>query len=174
MQPALFLDRDGVVNIDHGYVHRQRDFQFIDGIFDLVRSANQLGYVVCVVTNQAGIGRGFYTEKEFELLTQWMLEKFRVRGANIDGVYYCPYHHKHGIGRYKVISKNRKPEPGMLLQAAAHHSINLSKSLIVGDKESDLQAGQNAGLKTLVAYRFSPQLSSAISVDSLNQVISLL
>lgn len=174
MRPALFLDRDGVINVDHGYVHRQQDFHFIEGIFDLVRTANQLGYVICVVTNQAGIGRGYYTEKDFELLTQWMLEQFRVHGANIDGVYHCPFHYEHGIGRYKAISRNRKPEPGMLLQAAAHHSIELTESLIIGDKESDLQAGKRAGLKTLVAYRFSPQIPSAISVDALNQVTSLL
>jgi D-glycero-D-manno-heptose 1,7-bisphosphate phosphatase len=174
LQHALFLDRDGVINVDYGYVYRQQDFHFINGIFDLVKSANQLGYLVCVVTNQAGIGRGYYTEKEFELLTQWMLEEFRVHGAKIDGVYHCPFHHECGIGRYKATSKNRKPEPGMLLQAAAHHSINLPESLIVGDKESDLQAGENAGLETLVAYKFRPQIPSAISVDSLNQVISLL
>ena len=92
LRPALFLDRDGVINEDHSYVCRQENFHFVDGIFGLVAAANQAGHLVIVVTNQAGIGRGYYSEADFHELTAWMCDIFVQRGANIDAVYYCPYH----------------------------------------------------------------------------------
>ena len=95
---ALFLDRDGVINVDYGYVHSPDNFEFIDGIFELVAAANQVGHLVVVVTNQAGIGRGYYNEEQFQFLTDWMKRKFVDHGCLIDGVYFCPYHPIHGKG----------------------------------------------------------------------------
>lgn len=151
-QPALFLDRDGVINVDSEYVYLPENFKFVNGIFQLVRTANQLGYLVVVVTNQAGIGRGYYTEADFHSLTQWMLEEFSRRGARIDAVYFCPDHPEHGIGRYRNTSNYRKPGPGMLFQAAHDLKISLPDSLIVGDKETDLKAGEAAGIRSLILY----------------------
>lgn len=98
---ALFLDRDGVINVDTAYVHRPDRFVFIDGIFDVCRHARKLGYLIVVVTNQAGIGRGYYTEHDFATLTNWMQQQFSQQEAHIDHVYHCPYHPVHGIGNYK-------------------------------------------------------------------------
>lgn len=149
-RPALFLDRDGVINIDHGYVSRPEQFEFVEGIFDVVAAANQAGYMAIVITNQAGIGRGYYTETDFHQLTDWMQKQFSLRGARIDAVYYCPYHPEYGVGEYRKDSEFRKPGPGMLLQAQREHDIDMQRSILVGDKPSDIQAGINAGVGTLL------------------------
>jgi D-glycero-D-manno-heptose 1,7-bisphosphate phosphatase len=153
---ALFLDRDGVINRDAGYTHRWEDFVFIDGIFELVRSARRLGYAMIVVTNQAGIGRGLYTEAQFLALTDRMLRAFSDQGAPIDKVYFSPYHPTHGIGHYRQDSIMRKPNPGMLLQAAEEFGLDLPGSLLVGDKHSDIGAGLAAGVGTNLLFRPSP------------------
>lgn len=159
-RPALFLDRDGVINIDHAYVSRPEDFEFIDGIFELCRAARRHGYLIFVVTNQAGIGRGYYSEQDFLGLTGWMCEKFQARGASIDKVYYCPTHPEHGIGQYRQDSPYRKPGPGMLLQAAGEYGVDLARSLLVGDKETDIQAGIAAGVGCNLLY--APAAQGAI------------
>lgn len=173
-RPALFLDRDGVVNVDHGYVHNSGNFQFIDGVFELVVAANRSGYLVIVVTNQAGIGRGYYTEKDFHVLMDWMKTQFVHRGAKIDAVYFCPYHHEHGIGEYKKKSKLRKPAPGMLLQAAEDLDVDLSRSIMLGDKPSDMDAGRAAGVPTLLYFGESGCNVFASPVQSLFEVLPYL
>jgi D-glycero-D-manno-heptose 1,7-bisphosphate phosphatase len=150
---ALFLDRDGVINIDHGYVCQPGQFEFVDGIFALCRQAAGLGYRIVVVTNQAGIGRGYYTEQEFHALSDWMCRQFLAQGVAIDGVYFCPYHPEHGIGEYRRESEFRKPGPGMILQAAREHGLDLAASCLVGDKASDIQAGLAAGVGLNILYR---------------------
>jgi D-glycero-D-manno-heptose 1,7-bisphosphate phosphatase len=147
---ALFLDRDGIVNLDSGYTHRIEDFHFREGIFDLVRQARERGLAVVIVTNQAGIGRGYYTEGDFQRLTQWMLARFREQGAPVDRVYHCPYHPEHGVGEYRRESDWRKPAPGMLLQAAADLGLDLAGSVLVGDSETDIEAGRRAGLRRTI------------------------
>jgi D-glycero-D-manno-heptose 1,7-bisphosphate phosphatase len=143
---ALFLDRDGVINVDHGYVHRPEHFEFMPGIFALVRTARELGLAVVVVTNQAGIGRGLYTEADFLQLTRWMLARFTEESAAIERVYHCPTHPTAGIGAYKVDSPMRKPGPGMLLLARDELALDLPRSVLLGDKISDVQAGLAAGV----------------------------
>lgn len=147
---ALFLDRDGVINVDHGYVHKPEDVEFVDGIFDLVATAKEAGYLVVVVTNQAGIGRGYYSEDDFHALMDWMKARFVERGGQLDAIYFCPYHPEHGIGKYRRESDCRKPAPGMLLQAAHDLDIDLASSIFVGDKPSDMAAGQAAGVGILL------------------------
>lgn len=146
MRPALFLDRDGVVNTDRGYVSTQTEFAFLDGIFDLCRAAKQRGFWIFIVTNQAGIARGYYTEEDFQALTGWMRERFKEAGVEIDAVYFSPYHPEHGIGAYKRDSDCRKPKPGMLMQAARDFEVDLARSVLVGDKVSDIEAGLAAGV----------------------------
>jgi len=159
MKRALFLDRDGVINVDHGYVYRQSDFEFTEGIFDLCRHAKSAGYLIFVVTNQAGIGRGLYTEADFHELTRWMCDVFAQEGCAIDKVYFCPTHPVHGIGPYKVDSLRRKPFPGMILEAAAEFEIDLAGSVLIGDKPSDIEAGRAAGIKHNLL--FAPHGSTA-------------
>ncbi len=146
---ALFLDRDGVINHDSGYTHKIEDFRFIEGIFDLCRVARELGYQLVVATNQAGIGRGLYTESDFLHLTEWMKQRFSAEGAPLAAVYHCPYHPE-GIGRYRQRSDWRKPEPGMLLQAARDLNLDLSKSVMIGDNEHDVTAAKAAGLAAAI------------------------
>lgn len=153
MRPALFLDRDGVINVDTGYVHRADEFQFIDGIFDLCRQARNEGYLIVVVTNQAGIARGYYTEADFHALTDWMRGQFNAEGIVLADVFYAPFHPEHGIGPYRQDSGDRKPGPGMILKAAKMHGLDLAQSLIVGDQPTDMQAGLAAGVPVRVLVR---------------------
>lgn len=150
---ALILDRDGVVNLDKDYVYRIEDFEFIDGIFNLCRDAAAQGYLIFIITNQSGIGRGYYTEADFHALTDWMKARFHEEGVTITQVYFCPYHPVHGIGKYKQDSNDRKPNPGMILRAAQDYDLDLSDCILVGDRESDMKAAQTAGVGHKVLYR---------------------
>ena len=143
---ALFLDRDGVINVDYGYVHTPQECVFVDGIFDLVRLANAADYQVVVVTNQAGIGRGYFSEAQFLAFMDWMRETFTAQGARIDRVYFCPHHAEAGVGTYKQTCSCRKPQPGMLIAAQRELGLDMASSIIVGDKLSDLEAGARAGV----------------------------
>jgi D-glycero-D-manno-heptose 1,7-bisphosphate phosphatase len=144
---AAFLDRDGVINRDRDYVSRREDFEFIDGVFDACRRLNERGYKIVIVTNQSGIGRGYYTEEQFRILNDWMLKQFAEQGVTVTGVYYCPDHPEHGIGKYRRDTGHRKPGPQMLLDAAREHGLDLPASVMIGDKLSDIQAGQAAGVR---------------------------
>lgn len=145
-QPALFLDRDGVINVNHGYVHTKEEFEFIDGIFDVVRTARSTGFRIVIVTNQAGIGRGYYSEAEFLELTDWMCAEFDRRGAPIDKVYFSPFHPTSGIGQFRKFEDTRKPGPGMILKAQHELGLSLPDSVLIGDKPSDILAGNAAGV----------------------------
>ena len=144
---ALLLDRDGVINIDHGYVHKVRDFEFTRGIFNLSRLAHAMEYKIIVITNQAGIARGLYTEQQFHDLTAWMCRKFARNGAPITKVYYSPCHPTEGIGLYKKDDFSRKPNPGMILQAKSEYNLNLDQSVLIGDNPTDIKAGLAAGVR---------------------------
>jgi D-glycero-D-manno-heptose 1,7-bisphosphate phosphatase len=151
-QKALFLDRDGVINFDYGYVHQIQDFKFIEGIFNLSQQAVLNGYLILVITNQAGIGRGFYTVKEFENLNNWMCKQFLGNGILISRVYHSPYHPTCGIGVYKKDHETRKPRPGMIRMAANEFDLDLSSSILIGDKITDIQAGSSAGVGVNLLY----------------------
>jgi D-glycero-D-manno-heptose 1,7-bisphosphate phosphatase len=144
---ALFLDRDGVINVDRGYVHRPDQFEFIPGIFELARFAVQeLRWPIVVVTNQSGIGRGLFDEGAFEALTRWMCGRFEAENAPITRVYHCPYHPQFGIGAYRMDHPWRKPKPGMILQAAADLDLDLAESAIIGNSLADIKAAAAAGI----------------------------
>ncbi|MBB3898675.1 D-glycero-alpha-D-manno-heptose-1,7-bisphosphate 7-phosphatase [Roseococcus suduntuyensis] len=134
---ALFLDRDGVVNEDLGYVHRIEDFHFRPGIFELCRAARGLGMALVVVTNQSGIGRGMYSEEDFAALTAWMCARFAQEGAALDRVEHCPD---------VAPSRRRKPAPGMILDAAAALELDVAASVMVGDRRTDMAAAKAAGV----------------------------
>ncbi|MDA7417776.1 D-glycero-beta-D-manno-heptose 1,7-bisphosphate 7-phosphatase [Xenophilus arseniciresistens] len=156
MRPALFLDRDGVINVDHGYVHTPEKTEFVPGIFELVATANRHGWLVVVVTNQAGIARGYYDEAQFGHYMDWMRQQFEQRGARIDAVYFCPHHPEHGQGAYLQQCDCRKPAPGMLLEAIESHDIDRAASVMVGDTLTDMQAARAAGVGTLLWLTEAP------------------
>jgi D-glycero-D-manno-heptose 1,7-bisphosphate phosphatase len=143
---ALFLDRDGVINVDFGHVYKKSGFQFYPEIFEVVKKAEKAGFLIFVVTNQAGIGRGFYSEEEFSRLTSWMLTIFKEKGCNISEVYYSPFHPTEGLGAYKRDDQSRKPNPGMILQAVESWGLCPPECIMVGDNESDMEAAFRAGL----------------------------
>jgi D-glycero-D-manno-heptose 1,7-bisphosphate phosphatase len=159
---ALFLDRDGVINVERGYVHRRETFEFTPGIFELCRAAQSLDYLLVVVTNQAGIARGYYSELDFNALTQWMTDQFAERMVRIAGIYYCPYHPIFGVGKYKRDSLDRKPKPGMLLRAQSDLNLDLGSSVLIGDKPSDVEAGRAAGVGTRILYSVQSATSDAL------------
>ncbi|MFA6138664.1 MAG: D-glycero-beta-D-manno-heptose 1,7-bisphosphate 7-phosphatase [Sulfurimonas sp.] len=138
---ALFLDRDGVINVDYAYVHEVKNFEFMDGIFELCSYYQNLGYMIFVITNQSGISRGYYSDEAFSQLSLWMVKEFAKHKIEIKKVYYCP-HHPETTGDCSC----RKPEAGMLLDAKEEFDIDLENSVLVGDKERDIEAGLKAGL----------------------------
>jgi D-glycero-D-manno-heptose 1,7-bisphosphate phosphatase len=144
---ALFLDRDGVINVDLGYIHRSDQCEFVPGIFELARFwTNELRRPIVVVTNQSGIGRGYFDENAYADLTRWMCERFEAERTAISRVYHCPYHPLDGIGEYRRDHPWRKPKPGMLLQAASDLGLDPARCAILGDKMSDIEAGAAAGI----------------------------
>jgi len=170
---ALFLDRDGIVNEEVGYLHRPEDVRWVEGIAPLCRTAQTLGYKLIVVTNQSGIARGLYSEAEFHTLMDWMRAELEREDVHLDGVYFCPYHPHHGIGEYKREHEDRKPGPGMLLRAAREHDLDLSRSILIGDRCSDITAANSAGLQQAFLLRgteSAPCTGSYTPVDSLTEL----
>jgi D-glycero-D-manno-heptose 1,7-bisphosphate phosphatase len=149
-RPALFLDRDGVLNEDRGYVHRWEDFRWIPGAQEAVAAFNRAGWLVIVVTNQSGVGRGYYTEDEMHALHARMAEELSAAGARIDAFYFCPHHPDAAEESYRHPDPpDRKPNPGMILRALADWPIDRERSLLVGDKSSDMEAARRAGVRAL-------------------------
>ena len=146
---ALFLDRDGVINVDHGYVGRVADFAFVEDIFELVRMARRLNYLPVVVTNQSGIARGYYSEEQFQAVTGFMLKRFADEGAAIERVYFCPSHPEATIARHRREDPRRKPGPGMFLDAIAELDIDPACSAMIGDQWSDAVAADAAGVAAI-------------------------
>jgi D-glycero-D-manno-heptose 1,7-bisphosphate phosphatase len=134
---ALFLDRDGIINEDKEYPCKAEDIIFFPAIFDLCRTAAEKGYIIVVVTNQAGVAKGYFTEDDVQKLHDWMGGQFCERGIAIAGFYFCPFHRNGTVATYKKDSDCRKPKPGMFLNAARDLNIDLSRSIMIGDKPSD-------------------------------------
>lgn len=158
---AVFLDRDGVINIDHGYVYRKEDFEFVDGIFELCRHFQEKGYLLIVVTNQSGIARGMYTEEQFQDLTNWMTAQFQKQGIKITKVYYCPHHPEFGPSEARNC-ECRKPKSGMILRGAIELGIDLKKSVMIGDKRSDQEAAEAAGIGVFIKVNTASDLKQIV------------
>jgi D,D-heptose 1,7-bisphosphate phosphatase len=150
-RPAVFLDRDGVLNVDHGYVCRPEQVDWIDGAVETIRRFNNLGYYVFVITNQAGIARGYYSEERVNSLHTWMSDRLAEQGAFIDAFYYCPFHPDGVVPQYQGIHPDRKPEPGMIRRAVRDFCVDLSRSLLIGDQEADIECARRGGIP---GYRF--------------------
>lgn len=146
-RPALFLDRDGVINIDRSYVYRVEDFEWVEGARETIARFNALDWLVFVVTNQSGIARGFYTEEQMQILHDWMAQELARAGAHIDRIYHCPFHEEGTIDRYRKDSFDRKPKPGMLIRAMTDFPVIKERSFLIGDKQADLDAAKAAGVR---------------------------
>lgn len=172
MKKALFIDRDGVINKEHDYVHKIEEFEFIEGVFDALKYAQARGYLLIVITNQSGIGRGYYGEDDFFKLSEWMVEVLREKGIHIDRIYHCP--HAPGEG-----CDCRKPETGMIERAVKDFEIDLKTSWLVGDKESDIKAALNAGIPHHILVRSGHAVDEGKTAakhvcNTLNEAVRLL
>ncbi|MBU1657505.1 D-glycero-beta-D-manno-heptose 1,7-bisphosphate 7-phosphatase [bacterium] len=165
MPKALFLDRDGVINVEIDYLYRIEDFEFIEGIFELCRHYQNLGYLIIVVTNQSGIARKYYNESDFSSLTSWMIQEFYKHGIIINKVYFCP-HHPDISGECYC----RKPKAGMLLDAQKEFNIDLDDSILIGDKERDIDAALKAGLRETYLYNEAKD----ITISKATKIVSKL
>lgn len=165
-RPAAFLDRDGVINVDIGYLHRPEDCRWIEGAVEAIRRLNDLGYLVVVVTNQAGVARGYYGEADVQRLHDWMNRQFRAAGAHVDAFYYCPCHPEGTVPAYSRKSDRRKPAPGMILEAIRDWRIDTAASFLIGDKDSDLEAARRAGIP---GYLFTGEGLGALVEEALGE-----
>ncbi|MDD5697132.1 MAG: HAD family hydrolase [Victivallaceae bacterium] len=170
---ALFLDRDGVINRDTDYLHKIEHFAFVDGIFDLCRAAAGLDYRIIVVTNQSGIGRGYYTEADFLKVTEWMMREFAEHEIEISGVYACPHLIDAVLERYRRDCPARKPNPGMLLRARDDFQLDLSECIFIGDQSRDMEAGRRAGIGTLVRLNAANSMPAENSDPAITVVADL-
>ena len=145
---AIFLDRDGVINYDYGYVHKISEFKFIPNVLKTLQLLNELNMPMFIVTNQAGIARGFYDENDLFILHNYLLSIFEEKNIKIKEIFFCPHHENGKLPKYSYNCDCRKPKPGMILKAKEKYKLNLEQSFLIGDKFSDIQAGFNAGIKT--------------------------
>ncbi|WP_213715245.1 D-glycero-beta-D-manno-heptose 1,7-bisphosphate 7-phosphatase [Cedecea lapagei] len=159
--PAIFLDRDGTINVDHGYVYEVDRFEFIDGVIEAMRELKEMGFALVLVTNQSGIARGMFTEADFENLTEWMDWSLADRGVDLDGIYYCPHHPDGSVKEFSQTCDCRKPQPGMLISARDFLHIDMASSYMVGDKIEDMQAGAAAMVGTKVLVRTGKPVTEA-------------
>lgn len=149
-RPAIFFDRDGVLNEDDGYVYEIARLKWIDGAREAVKAANDAGYLVFVVTNQSGVARGFFEEQHVQALHAWMAADLATIGARVDAFEYCPYHPDAVIERYRKVSPRRKPAPGMITDLLERFPVDPGRSILIGDKPSDLEAARAAGVRGIL------------------------
>jgi len=170
---TIFLDRDGVINKDTNYLSKIEDFEFINGIFKTCQYLLSIDYEIIIVTNQSGIARNYYSEKDFQNLTQWMLSQFKINGINILDVLHCPHSSDSNCNC-------RKPKPGMFIKAKNKYGIDMEKSWMIGDSERDIQAANLAGIKQTILVRTGQKINESESdamffLDSIyqaNQIIT--
>lgn len=151
--PAVFLDRDGTINVDHGYVYEIDRFEFIEGVIDAMRELKHMGFALVLVTNQSGIARGLFSEADFETLTEWMDWSLADRDVNLDGIYYCPHHPEGSVAEFTQTCDCRKPAPGMFISARDFLNIDMAASYMVGDKVEDMLAAEAAGVANKVLVK---------------------
>lgn len=164
---TIFLDRDGVINKEVGYLYEIEKFEFIEGIFDACRLFEKIGFKIIIISNQSGISRGYYTKNDYEKLTSWILEEFKNNGISIFDTFYCPH-------SPDSVCNCRKPKPGMFLDAIKKHNINKEKSWMIGDKETDIIAANAAGINNTILVRSGHKINennskSNFIIDSINE-----
>jgi D-glycero-D-manno-heptose 1,7-bisphosphate phosphatase len=151
-RPAVFFDRDGVLNRDIGYLHRPEDVVWLEGAREAIRLCNDAGYFVFVVTNQAGVARGYYGEDDVRALHTWMNSELAFLGAHVDAFEYCPHHPEGTAARYRRACSRRKPGPGMILDLLSAWPVDKDASFLIGNMQSDLDAAAGAGIR---AYHYA-------------------
>jgi len=170
--PAVFIDRDGVINVEKNYLHKVEEFEFIEGVFESLKYLQSLGYLLIIITNQSGIGRGYYTKKDFDLLTVWMINEFEKNSIKIANVYLCPHAPDENCNC-------RKPKTGMIEQALSDFDIDLKNSWLIGDKNSDIECAHNANIANTIHVRSGHSFDEGSSkadfiVDSIRNISAII
>ena len=169
---AIFLDRDGVINKEVGYLYKVEDFEFINGIFEACNYFQKIDYSLIVVTNQSGIARGYYSENDFHVINNWMIDQFSEKNVNILDVFFCPHSSESHC-------KCRKPNPGMFMEAKNKHNIDMAKSWMIGDAERDIIAASSAGIQNTILVRSGHKIDKKNSkakfyLDSIKEIRNLI
>ena len=159
---AIFLDRDGTINVEKDYLYKISDFEFLPGVIDALRQLQDAGYLLIIVTNQSGIARGYYTEDDYRLLNDWMLEELKNQGINTTAVYYCPHHPEAKIAAYRINCGCRKPKLGMYELAVKEFNIDLSQSYAIGDKIRDCAICERGAQGYLIHHNEKPEVVEAV------------
>jgi D-glycero-D-manno-heptose 1,7-bisphosphate phosphatase len=170
-QKAVFLDRDGVINFDRGYVSQWSDFELLPGVVTALADLQDLGYRLIVVTNQSGIGRGFYTEGDFAALSTQLIDFLAAHDVRLTAIYHCPHHPTDALGGYKKDCDCRKPRPGMVLRGVADWQLEVEACALVGDKPSDMEAGRGAPIGHLFQVDLKGDGEGVTSVSGLPEVV---
>ena len=160
-KPVAFLDRDGVLNVDHGYVHRPERLEWVAGAPEAVRLLNEAGIPVIVITNQSGVARGYFGETDVQQFHAHVQEQLRARGAHVDAFYYCPHHPQGTVAEFAIACDCRKPKPGMLERAARDFAIDRKRSFLIGDKDDDVAAAAAFGVRGI---KFDAKTQSLVEV----------
>lgn len=163
-KPTLFLDRDGTINEYGEYIYKKRDFHFRTGIIEIIRKFNTAGWYIIVITNQAGIARGFYSEDDVKELHKWVDSELEKENTHIDAWYYCPHHPTEGQTKYTRICACRKPGTGMIVNACNDFDIDMHLSILVGDSQSDIECGQRMGLSSFFIWEFEKHIDTGLSI----------
>jgi len=160
-KPVAFLDRDGVLNVDHGYVHRPERLEWVAGAPEAVRLLNEAGIPVIVITNQSGVARGYFGETDVQQFHAHVQEQLRARGAHVDAFYYCPHHPQGTVAEFAIACDCRKPKPGMLERAARDFAVDRRRSFLIGDKDDDVAAAAAFGVRGI---KFDAKTQSLVDV----------
>ena len=169
---SIFLDRDGVINRDINYLHKIEEFEFVDGVFEACKHFQSLNFKIIIITNQSGIGRGYFSEIEFMKITRWMIDEFNKNDVKISDIFHCPH-------APESKCNCRKPKPGMFIEAKNKHNINMRKSWMIGDSERDVIAASSAGIKNTILVRSGHEIDEENSkakfyLDSIKDISNLI
>lgn len=174
LRKAAFLDRDGVVNKDKAYVHKWEDFEFIPGAIEAMLKLQNAGYALVIVTNQSGLARGYYSEDQYQALSERLLQHLAQHGVTIDGIFHCPHHPDGSVQSLTKICDCRKPAPGLLIKAASQLNLDMTNSILIGDKQSDIDAAKAAGLGNAYRVMHNPPEAEFFNVDDEGHYVDLL
>lgn len=172
LRPAVFLDRDGTINVDKGYLYRREDFEYLEGAVNGLKRLQEWGYLLVIITNQSGVARGYYQEEDFCKLTDWMLADLQLKGVYIDRVYYCPHHPDGIVKEYAIICDCRKPGTGLFYRAAGELGIDFRRSIAIGDKERDLSICNETGVTGILLSDRSTEKKRFLICKNWDEVIS--
>lgn len=171
LRPAVFLDRDGTINVEKRYLYNIEDFEYMDGVVEGLQQLQAWGFLLVIITNQSGIARGYYSEDDFQRLTNWMISDLEAKRIHIDGIYYCPHHPEGMIERYKKDCNCRKPKTELFYRAARDLGIDLHRSIAIGDKLRDLTICQEVGTMGILLSEGDCEMIGCISCRNWDDII---